>query len=271
MDRQRRAATEERQPTQLAFHASRIIIDVGVLLALGAMSLAFVESPNGDRSSLEADALPALLLLIPIFLITLIPDHTRPIPNPLGWPALVLGTAAFPYAIVKFLDTTTLAETLEGTVGLGARLLVFGTFVTVLGIAVGLARNLLRLPTGGTYPGSRARPRLRRAALEAGRPVNLADPRTGRAVTAGAANRPAPEEDATARTPASEPAPGTTVERARPAEREPRSGRALAERARRVDAAETRSGDPSTESGPPAPQSRPERSPEQPRSPADGG
>jgi hypothetical protein len=141
-----------REPTRLAFHASRIIIDVGVLIALGAMSLPFVEAPTGARDSISADALPALLLLVPIFLITLIPDHTRPVPGPLGWVPLVLGIAAFPYAIVKFVDAVTVADTVGGTVGLGSRLLVFGTFVTLLGIGVGLARRLLRLPSGGSYP-----------------------------------------------------------------------------------------------------------------------
>jgi hypothetical protein len=236
VDRQPDRAARGKEPTQLAFHASRIIINLGVLIALGSMSLAFVESPAGDRSSMEADALPALLLLIPIFLITLIPDHTRPIPNPLGWLALVLGTAAFPYAVVKFLDATTLAETLEGTVGLGARLLVFGTFVTVLGIAVGLARNMLRLPTGGTYPASRRRPRLR---------APTTPPRSNAVTESGAGPEPAPRQAAApegAADPVTSPGSSTDTrttpsgEAAPRAERVPRSGRAAAERARRADA-----------------------------------
>jgi hypothetical protein len=189
VDHQPRTSSRTREPTQLAFHASRIIIDVGVLIALGAMSLPFVESPNGSRDSIAADALPALLLLIPIFLITLIPDHTRPVPGPLGWISLVLGIAAFPYAIVKFLDASTVAETLGGTVGLGARLLVFGTFVTLLGIGVGLARSLLHLPSGGSYPA--VRPPVRRTVSQ--RPAPGGTPRrAGDGQSAQRADAPAP-------------------------------------------------------------------------------
>lgn len=189
MDRQAPKTEHRREPTQLAFHASRIIIDVGVLISLGAMSLPFVETPTATRDSISADALPALLLLIPIFLITLIPDHTRPIPGPLGWIALVLGIAAFPYAIVKFLDASTVADTVGGTVGLGARLLVFGTFVTLLGIGVGLARRLLHLPSGGSYPATR--PPVQRA----GRPsIASRSPQRGEAQRS-APSRASPGQD----------------------------------------------------------------------------
>ena len=148
--------TPERRATKtvLAFHASRIVIDVGVLLVMGAMSLPFIETAGGNRSSVDADALPALILVLPIFAVTLVPDHTRPIPRPLGWASLVLGLAAFPYSIVKFFDAGVLADTLGGSVGIGARLLVFGTFVVVAGIAIGLTRLAMNLPTGGT-PGAR--------------------------------------------------------------------------------------------------------------------
>jgi len=143
--------SSQRRPaptTTLAFHASRIVIDVGVLLAMASLSLDFVTGPGISRSAVQADALPAVALLLPIFLITLIPDHTRPLPRPLGWASLILGLAAFPYAIVKHLDASVLAETLDGSVAIGARLLVFGTFVTLVGIAIGLTRSFLGLPTG---------------------------------------------------------------------------------------------------------------------------
>ncbi len=144
-------------PTKLAFHASRIIIDVGVLIAMAAMSMPFVTTQGADKNSVAADALPVIILLAPIFLVTLLPDHSKPIPVALGWGSLVLGIAAFPYAVVKYLDAANLATTLDGAVGFGARLLVFGTFVTLSGIGVGLARNMLILPSGGTYPARPAR------------------------------------------------------------------------------------------------------------------
>ena len=154
-------STPRRQtPTTLAFHASRIVVDVGVLIVMAAMSLSFVSSPSGSRSSLALDALPTVLLLVPIFLITLIPDHTRPIPRILGWFSLVLGLAAFPFSVVKYLDSTVLAGTLEGSVGMGARLLVLGTFATLVGITIGLTRSVMGLETGGA-PGRRSAIRTR--------------------------------------------------------------------------------------------------------------
>jgi hypothetical protein len=182
---------QRRANTTLAFHASRIVIDVGVLLVLGAMSLPFVTTEAGDRGSVAADALPALFLVLPIFAITLIPDHTRPIPRPLAWASLVLGLAAFPYAVVKFFDAGVLADTLGGSVGMGARLLVFGTFVVLAGIAVGLTRLAMNLPSGGT-PGARtAVPRS--APAQARRQP---DPRADQATSQRAAPRTAPQQGA---------------------------------------------------------------------------
>ena len=97
-------------PTKLAFHASRIVIDAGVLISMAAMSMPFVTTEGADTNSMVADALPVILLLAPIFLVTLLPDHSRPIPMPLGWISLVLGVAAFPYAVVKYLDAANLCS-----------------------------------------------------------------------------------------------------------------------------------------------------------------
>lgn len=141
--------------TTLAFHASRIVIDVGVLIAMASMSLPFVEAEAGNRSALQADAFPALLLLLPIFAVTLIPDHTRPLHPIVGWTSLMLGFAALPYAFVKMLDAGILADTLDGSVGLGARLLLLGCVVTLVGIGIGLYRSVRGLPAGGT-PGRSA-------------------------------------------------------------------------------------------------------------------
>jgi len=143
-------------PTTLAFHSSRIVVDVGMLIVMAGMSLPFVTTPGGNRSSVFLDALPTLFLLAPIFLITLIPDHTRPIPRILGWVSLVLGLAAFPYSIVKYLDSSVLAGTLGGSVGMGAGLLVFGTLVSLVGIGIGLTRSFLGLETGGVPGGHRS-------------------------------------------------------------------------------------------------------------------
>lgn len=199
MQPQRRPA-----PTTLAFHASRIVIDVGVLLAMASLSLDFVTSPTGGQTALQADALPAVVLLLPIFLITLIPDHTRPLPRPLAWASLILGLAAFPYAIVKHLDASVMADTLGGSVGIGARLLVFGTFVTLVGIAIGLTRSFLGLPTGGN-PARRdttdAAPREKRNGLRRKQPADTPTQAVAPVPAAGAATPEPESEQPPARTP----------------------------------------------------------------------
>lgn len=141
--------------TTLAFHASRIVIDVGVLLAMASMSMTFVSASSGDRSALDADAFPVIILLLPIFAVTLIPDHTRPLHPIAAWVSLAFGLAALPYALVKMLDAGILADTLDGSVGFGTRLMVIGTVVVLVGIGIGLYRNLRGLPAGGT-PGRTA-------------------------------------------------------------------------------------------------------------------
>lgn len=162
-------------PTRLAFHASRIVIDVGVLLVLAAMSLPFVTAEDFGQRAVAADALPALLLVLPIFVITLLPDHTRPIPTVLGWVSLLLAATALPYAVVKYFDASTLAGTLDGSVGMGARILVLGAFVTLSGIVLGLVRSALGLPAAGTYP-ARPEPTAAEAAARGRHPATLPAP-----------------------------------------------------------------------------------------------
>lgn len=144
-----RRATSNTTTTTLALHASRIVIDVGVLMVLGAMSLPFVTTAAGNRTAMELDALPALLLVAPIFLMTLLPDQSRPLPRPVSLGALFLGLIAFPYALLKYLDSVVLSRTLDGGLGLGVRMLVFGTFVVLVGIAIGLTRAWMGLASSG--------------------------------------------------------------------------------------------------------------------------
>ncbi len=114
------------------------------------MSMTFVISSTGDRSALDADAFPVVILLLPIFAVTLIPDHTRPLHPLAAWVSLALGLAALPYALVKMLDAGILADTLDGSIGFGARLVVIGCVIVLVGIGIGLYRNLRGLPAGGT-------------------------------------------------------------------------------------------------------------------------
>jgi hypothetical protein len=152
-------STRTSTTTTLALHASRIVIDVGVLMVLGAMSLPFVTTAAGNRTAMELDALPALLLVAPIFLMTMLPDQTRPLPRPVSYGALLLGLIAFPYALLKYLDSVVLSRTLDGGLGLGVRMLVFGTFVVVAGIAIGLTRAFMGLATSGQATRRVAAPR----------------------------------------------------------------------------------------------------------------
>jgi hypothetical protein len=181
-----------------------------VLLAMASLSFAFVTSPSGNRTALQADALPAVALLLPIFLITLLPDHTRPLPRPLSWASLVLGLAAFPYAIVKHLDASVLADTLGGSVGIGARLLVFGTFVTLLGIGIGLTRTFLGLPTGA-HP---SRPRPAQAARP--RPAPVENTAAARNVPTETERRPDTPQPAPADPRPAAPSPSPTPRRREP-------------------------------------------------------
>ena len=143
---------------------------------------------------MAADALPVILLLMPIFLVTLLPDHTKPIPRPLGWVSLLLGVVAFPYAVVKYLDAANLAETLGGSVGFGPRLLIFGTFVTVSGISIGLSRVMLRSPAGGTHLARRPAPTPPGTEPHRHRPAGA---QSGRARTARPAPRQRPKDPET--------------------------------------------------------------------------
>ena len=200
--------------TTLAFHASRIVIDVGVLLAMASLSLEFVTSPTGGQTALKADALPAVLLLLPIFVITLIPDHTRPLPRPLAWASLILGLAAFPYAIVKHLDASVMAGTLGGSVGIGARLLVFGTFVTLVGIAIGLTRSFLGLPSGGNpaRSGTTSASGEKQQGFRPRQPADEATPADSAAMQAAETAAPESEpEQAPTRTPERGPAPADEI------------------------------------------------------------
>jgi hypothetical protein len=133
-----------RWPSRLAFDVSRIVVDVGVLLVLGAMSLPFVVGEDFRQRALAGDGLVALLLVAPVFLMTVLPDQSRPLPRPLAVASLLLAGAALPYTAVKYLDASTLAGTVQGSVGMGARVLVIGAFTVLAGLVLGLVRARLQ-------------------------------------------------------------------------------------------------------------------------------
>lgn len=191
--------------TTLAFHASRIVIDAGVLLAMAAMSMRFVNAPDGGRSALAADAFPAVILLLPVFAVTLIPDHTRPLHPIAGWGAMVLALAALPYSFVKLLDAGVLAQSLGGSLGLGAIVLVIGCLVTAVGVGIGVVRDFMGHPSGGSTQrrspiAAAPRPAPRTAAAPGRQPVGAPDQGPPPAATTRIAatpttvpqNRPAP-------------------------------------------------------------------------------
>jgi hypothetical protein len=163
--------------SNLAFHVSRVVIGAGLLIVMVAMNLPFVTVSGGTlRDAMSADALPVLLLLAPVFLATLIPDHTRPLPDVIAWPALGLAAVALPLAVVKYLGAANLAATLGGGVGFGARLLVFGALVVATGVALGLALSILGVPVS-TH---RGRPVPSRAGRSAGRAAPQTPPHARR-------------------------------------------------------------------------------------------
>jgi hypothetical protein len=181
-----------RQPSRLALHISRIVVDAGVLLVLGSMSLPFVTAEAFRQRAVAGDALPALFLVVPVFIMTLLPDQSRPLPAPLAWASLALAGAALPYTVVKYLDASTLAGTLQGTVGIGARILVMGTFVVLAGLALGLIRGLFHTPEAAPFPDEEAAGALAStAAPSRARPASAAGAVSG-AGAASPAGRPGP-------------------------------------------------------------------------------
>lgn len=136
-----------RRPSRLAFDVSRIVVDVGALLVLGAMSLPFVTAEGFRQRAVAGDGLLALLLVAPIFVMTMLPDQSRPLPRPLALASLLLAGAALPYAAVKYLDASTLAGTVQGSVAMGARVLVMGVFTVLVGLVLGLIRARLQPDT----------------------------------------------------------------------------------------------------------------------------
>lgn len=242
-------------PSTLAFHVSRIVTDAGMLVAMAAMSMPFVTTDGADKGAVAADALPVILLLAPAFVFTLIPDHSRPVPAPLGWVSLGLGLAALPFAVVKYLDATTLADTLGGSVGFGARLLVLGTLITLAGIALGLARTLLHLTPRSTDGPRRPSPAARRPQAGVPRPPHgartagrTAPSQSARAAPDRAASRQDPDPVPPARrvppeTPQPRPRSGTSPTRGvEPVRRQP--GSDPAPPARRMPPADPRRPDP---------------------------
>jgi hypothetical protein len=226
--------------SRLAFHASRIVIDVGVLMVLGSMSLPFVAAEGFRQRAVAADALPVLILMLPIFVVTLLPDQTAPVPAPLGWASLALAAAALPYAVLKYLDASTLAATLHGSVGTGARILVFGVCVGLVGIGIGLARSLLHLPVPGSYPAARQAPAEARPAAQTRRAAAPGAP----PAPAAAAQEASPARTASAATASRRPGP---TRRRQPTPAQPTSEPSAARSPRRVPAAVPQPADPDTE------------------------
>lgn len=134
------APTRPSATSSLAFHPHRIVIAAGTLLALGSMSLPYVTASGTRRGALALDALPALLLLAPIIVMIMIPDHSRAIPRISGLASAGLTAFAIPYAVVKVLDAFVLAESLEGSVGAGPWLLLVGCVTVAGGVALGILR-----------------------------------------------------------------------------------------------------------------------------------
>jgi hypothetical protein len=125
------------------------------MIALGSMSLPFAYGAEGARSSLALDAVPVLVLLVPVFAFTMVPDHSRPMPRLAGFVAAGLLAVAVPYSLVTLLDAVVLAGSLGGSVGPGPWLLLAGCLVTAGGVAFGLlprragGRGRLRRPAIG--------------------------------------------------------------------------------------------------------------------------
>jgi hypothetical protein len=133
----------------LAFHPSRIAIGLGLILVLGAMSLSFVGGAGIRRDSIQADALPSLLLVLLAFAISLLPDRRTPVRSLQAWLALAGATTAFAYSVVVELDAVAQASSLGSGPGAGGLLLIFGTLVAAAGATLGLVWERAGWPMAG--------------------------------------------------------------------------------------------------------------------------
>lgn len=174
--------TAPRRPSRLAFDVSRIVIDLGALLVLAAMSLPFVTAEGFHQRSLAGDGLVALLLVAPVFVMTVLPDQSRPLPRPLAWVSLGLAGVALPYAVLKYLDASTLAGRLQGSVGMGVRVLVVGASLVLAGLVFGMVRAHFRPAEAAPEPDPAQAPaaRPRAASTRVPAPAPTRAPLSGR-------------------------------------------------------------------------------------------
>jgi hypothetical protein len=204
----------------LAFHPSRIVICLGLILVLGAMSLSFVGGEGVRRDSIQADALPCLLLLLPAFVASLLPNRAAPVDSRPGWIALAAATTAFAYSLVVEFSATAQASSLGGSTGAGGLLLLFGTLVTAGGAGLGLIWEPAGWPitapqptppasadsqTSQAGPSPRGRSLRRPAMTTAG--ARSSAPPTAPYESPVADSRPAPAQKPRLRRPASSEAP----------------------------------------------------------------
>lgn len=124
----------------LAFHPYRIVIGVGVLLLLGALSLAFVSASSAARPWRLADGIVLLGLVVPIFVLTIIPDRGQPLPRLASLVGAGFLALALPYAIVTVLDAAILAGSLRGSAGLGPWIALVAILVVGTGVALSFFR-----------------------------------------------------------------------------------------------------------------------------------
>jgi len=132
------SSSRDANPT-LAFHPYRIVVGVGVLLLLGALSLAFVNSSTARPWRL-ADGVVLLSLVLPIFVLTVIPDRSQPLPRLASLVGAGFLAFALPYAIVKVLDAAVLAGSLSGAAGFGPWLALVAILIVAAGVGLSLRR-----------------------------------------------------------------------------------------------------------------------------------
>lgn len=160
--------TRRDRPRQLALHPHRIVIGVGALIVIGALSLPYLTTPDGPRSRTVTEAIIIVALLAPVFLLILVPDHSRPLNQRLGIAATATGFVGMLFAVVRLLDAHTLARATSGSVGIGPWLLVAGWIVTEAGVVYGLfaqdltpapaPARLTEAPAAGPAPAADHRP-----------------------------------------------------------------------------------------------------------------
>lgn len=133
-------------------HPWRILSVVGLGVAGFSLFITFATFPFvGGVDGIEADAWPALILLLPTAAVAALGDSSEGVAAGLGLPLLLGACAATVFAMVKTADALIATRSItEASMGLGAIGLVVGCLTVVGALALGTVSR--RVVVGSNRP-----------------------------------------------------------------------------------------------------------------------